>query len=158
MNFPAGGMEEPSFSLSHRDDYAFCAVIADPQVKTGVDLEKIEPREKHFLTDYFLPSEQLWVDSSPRNIRNLLTTLIWSAKESVLKALGVGLRWDTRQVEIGPPADSHFTSGEWHEIRVSTPSETHPWFAWWCQRDEYILTVSGFQYLETHIKLFEQNL
>lgn len=37
--------------------------------------------------------------------RDRLVARIWSAKEAVLEALGLGLRMDTRGIEIGDPID-----------------------------------------------------
>jgi len=96
-------------SLSHRAGSALCAV-AFSGAALGCDLEIIEPRSDGFVADYFAPEEQALVaDASPPD-RPRLVALLWSAKESALKALHVGLRLDTRYVivsfvDVGRPAE-----------------------------------------------------
>ena len=86
-----------TISLSHRDGRAICAV-AQLGVELGCDLEVIEPRSEAFLSDYFTAGEQALVARAPTADQTRLVTLLWSAKESTLKALKTGLRLDTRSV------------------------------------------------------------
>jgi hypothetical protein len=78
------------------------AVVAAPGVPFGADLETVEPRSPAFMEDFFLASERAWVGSHPESARAAAATLVWSVKESVLKALRTGLREDTRAVETLP--------------------------------------------------------
>ena len=65
----------------------------------GCDLELVEPRSDRFVADYLTAAEQqLVLGAGPE--RDLVANLIWSAKESALKVLRVGLRRDTRSVEV----------------------------------------------------------
>jgi 4'-phosphopantetheinyl transferase len=84
-------------SLSHCGGTAIAAV-APSGMAVGCDLETIEPRIAAFVTDYFTPEEQLLVQQAPASDRSALVNLLWSAKESALKALGQGLRLDTRSI------------------------------------------------------------
>jgi 4'-phosphopantetheinyl transferase len=68
----------------------------------GCDLEVIEPHSSAFITDYFTAEEQALIAKQPPSDRPLFPALLWSAKESVLKALRTGLRLDTRRVAIDP--------------------------------------------------------
>jgi 4'-phosphopantetheinyl transferase len=86
-------------SFSHRAGRAACAV-APAGARLGCDLEWVEPRSEDFLRDFFNPPEVDLVLSAPPDDRPLLANLVWSAKESALKALRVGLREDTRSVEV----------------------------------------------------------
>jgi 4'-phosphopantetheinyl transferase len=86
-----------SLSLSHRDGLAICAAASEG-VALGCDLELVEPRSDAFVADYFTAEEQEMMSGSPTAVRDLLVTLLWSAKESALKALRTGLRLDTRAV------------------------------------------------------------
>jgi len=102
-----------SVSLSHRAGKALC-VVGLSGASLGCDLELIEPRERSFVTDFFTASELELVDRASAGSRPLLATLLWSAKESALKALHVGLRLDTALLEVSlnraaPPQadDSH---------------------------------------------------
>jgi 4'-phosphopantetheinyl transferase len=51
--------------------------------------------------------------------RPLLVSLLWSVKESALKALRTGLRLGTRWVAVDPPAPAD--SGRWHALTVRHP-------------------------------------
>lgn len=86
-------------SLSHRDGTALCA-ISTSGVDLGCDLEIIEPRSEAFVADYFAPEEQVLVARASPLERIRLVALVWSAKESALKALREGLRLDTRSVIV----------------------------------------------------------
>jgi len=91
---------ETAISLSHRSGIGMCAV-APAGVSLGCDLETIEPHGDAFPADYFTAEEQALVAGAPTipdSLRSL--TLVWSAKESALKALGEGLRLDTRSVVL----------------------------------------------------------
>ena len=88
-----------SISLSHSAGIAACALGA-PGTILGCDLELIEPRTDTFIADYFTPEEQLQIRNASEADRCALVTLVWSAKESALKALGTGLRTDTRCVSV----------------------------------------------------------
>jgi len=90
-----------SISLTHSSSRAGCAV-ARGAAAIGCDIEKIEPRAATFSTDYLTEEEQVLVARSGAADRDCLLTLLWSAKESALKALQEGLRLDTRSVVVGP--------------------------------------------------------
>ncbi len=87
-----------AISLSHRDGAAAC-LVAPSGVALGCDLETIEPRSDAFVADFFTAEEQSSVARAGAG-RDLTTALIWSAKESALKALRDGLRRDTRSVVV----------------------------------------------------------
>lgn len=86
-----------TISISHRAGIAVCA-IAMGGAQLGCDLELIEPRDGSFAADYFTREEQELISRVPQEDQPRLVTLLWSAKESALKALRQGLRVDTRRV------------------------------------------------------------
>lgn len=88
-----------SISLSHSNGRAACA-LAPAGVSLGCDLESVEPRSDAFIADYFTDDERDTVARAPAQERTLTINLIWSAKESALKAMQVGLRNDTRSVSV----------------------------------------------------------
>lgn len=88
-----------AISISHRAQNAACA-IAPAMVALGCDLEVVEARSDAFVDDYFTDQEQKLIGSASPRERNLLLALLWSAKESALKALRTGLRMDTRSVSV----------------------------------------------------------
>jgi 4'-phosphopantetheinyl transferase len=90
---------EVTIGLSHRSGTAICAVSSSGGA-LGCDLEVVEARSDAFLADYFTPEEQALVSRAPASDRSWLVALLWSAKESALKALGEGLRLDTRSVIV----------------------------------------------------------
>lgn len=95
-----------SISLSHRAGQGFC-VVGLSGASLGCDLELIESREHSFVSDFFTASEQQLVDSAPAEQAPMLTTLLWSAKESALKALQVGLRLDTTSLDVSLDPEMH---------------------------------------------------
>src|SRR5579864_2436135 len=88
-----------TISLSHRAGIAMCA-LALPGAGIGCDLEVIEPRSSAFIADYFTAREQALVERTLLEERPLLVTLLWSAKESALKALHTGLRLNTSCMDV----------------------------------------------------------
>lgn len=85
-------------SLSHRAGHAvFLAAPAGAAL--GCELELVEPRNDAFVADYLTAPERAAVRAAAAADRPLLVALLWSAKESTLKALRTGLRLDTRWAE-----------------------------------------------------------
>jgi len=101
-----------TISLSHSNGTALCAV-APPGTDLGCDLEAIEPRSDAFVADYFTSDEQTLIAGALAADRFRLLALLWSAKESALKALHEGLRLDTRSVTVRLPEN----------VPASTPDE-----------------------------------
>ncbi|MBZ5654084.1 MAG: 4'-phosphopantetheinyl transferase superfamily protein [Acidobacteriia bacterium] len=95
----AGQPADIAISLSHRGGIAMCAVALS-SVALGCDLEVIEPRSASFAEDYFTAEEKEFVARARAGDRSRLLALLWSGKESALKALRVGLRLDTRSVVV----------------------------------------------------------
>lgn len=86
-------------SITHRAGLAAC-LVAPQEALAGCDMEHVEARSPSFVDDYFTPSERGLVTAAPAESKAEVVTLVWSAKESALKALRVGLRADTRDVEV----------------------------------------------------------
>ena len=143
-------------SLSHRAGQAICAV-APLGAALGCDLEVVEPRNHAFVADYFAPEEQDRVARAPEADRPRVATLIWSAKESALKALETGLRLDTRSVivsldeEVKPadvsedhegslPAGNASGGIEWQPCRVRDQAGRE-FQGWWRRTGHVLRTV-----------------
>jgi 4'-phosphopantetheinyl transferase len=119
-----------NISLSHRAGVAACAV-GMPGVSLGCDLEAVEPRSDAFVADYFTHKEQAFIASACTEDRALLINLLWSAKESALKALQEGLRLDTRCVAVSlVNAQRGREDGNWHPLRVVATSGA-VFAGWW---------------------------
>ncbi|MGD0363085.1 MAG: 4'-phosphopantetheinyl transferase superfamily protein [Bryobacteraceae bacterium] len=104
-------------SISHREGLAACAV-AGPHITPGCDLEIIEPRSAAFATDYFTAAEQEVAARGSAADRWRILALLWSAKESVLKALRIGLRLDTRCVVVDALGGLAACGDEWRPLRA----------------------------------------
>lgn len=130
-------LRDLAISLSHRDGVAVCAV-APTAAALGCDLERIEPRPAVFARDWFTPAEQTWVTAAPAAARAMVETFVWSAKESVAKALGEGWRLDARDVAIEPvPLDP----GGW--IRFGAAAGGRTFAGWGRSLGVWILAVAA---------------
>lgn len=128
-----------ALSLSHSRAAGFC-IIAPDGVEVGCDLETIEQRSPAFLADYFTDEERDLVGRTTGADRDRTVTLLWSAKESTLKALRCGLRSDTRAVNAAP-ADGVETHGEeWHRLCAGHISG-RTFYGWWRASRDLIRTV-----------------
>lgn len=148
-----------SISLSHRDRVALCAVAPCGGV-LGCDLEIVEPRSGAFVADYFTADEQALVEQASEADRFGLLALLWSGKESALKALGTGLRLDTRCVIVSPVATprsqrehaaelmkdsaraawSWSEANGWHPLRVRY-CEKQTLHGWWQYTGHFLRTL-----------------
>ena len=142
--FFRGAPADSSISLSHAAGVSLCAV-APLGGCIGCDLEIVEPRSDAFIGDYFTPREQALVDRATPRDRDALVTLLWSAKESALKALQEGLRLDTRCVEVDPGdfcsvMSSHSYHAEWRPLQVRY-SRTRLFYGWWRFEAPMVRTV-----------------
>jgi 4'-phosphopantetheinyl transferase len=125
-------------SLSHRNHRAIC-FVGRPAVALGCDLELVEPRTDAFLSDYFTAEEQALVAGQSVTDRPRLLGILWSAKESALKALHSGLRLDTRSV-IVDPIDLQFGFNGWRPLRVCYTGG-QIFHGWWHIADDMVRTV-----------------
>jgi 4'-phosphopantetheinyl transferase len=132
-NAPAG----VSISLSHRSGRAVCAVTQS-EVALGCDLEKIEPRSDAFVRDYFTADEQKIIAGSLPADRSRLAALLWSGKESALKALQTGLRLDTRCAVVGL-SDLSFGPHHWHPLEVCCVNCL--FLGWWQHANGFLRTM-----------------
>ncbi len=148
-----------AISISHRGGIAACAVGAS-NAMLGCDVEVVEPRSDAFVADYFTPEEQAMIQqaSASAPARFALIALIWSAKESALKALRTGLRSDTRSVsvtldgsclaameQVQPPAQENpplapHAPLTWRPLRVSY-GEKQAFDGWWSRRADLVRTM-----------------
>lgn len=126
--FLADAAANATISLSHRCGIALCAVSLSG-VNLGCDVELVEPRSPAFIGDYFAVEEQQALGKATVADRDRLTTLIWSGKESALKALHAGLRLDTRSV-IVRWKEAHPVPNGWVPLQVRHTDEI-VFDGWW---------------------------
>jgi 4'-phosphopantetheinyl transferase len=128
-----------ALSLSHSNGRAFCAASHDLR-RLGCDIELVESRSFSFIDTFFTARErQLVVDSGPAD-RDALVTMVWSAKESVLKALGTGLSVDTIDVEVKPRFGR--LSDGWQVADVVAKG-AEPFVCCWRRDGQFVLSVSA---------------
>lgn len=126
-----------ALSLSHSNNRALAAVM-QAATPLGCDLELVESRGPGFVETYFTTAECEAVERANPEDRDTLITVIWSAKESALKALRHGLRVDTRSVEVS--ADGEIATADWNSARVFA-SDEGTFGCWWRVDGSSILTV-----------------
>jgi 4'-phosphopantetheinyl transferase len=151
--FLAAGPAAVAISLSHCAGTAVCAVMPS-LAAVGCDLEMIESRSDGFFHDYFTTEEKAMVAGMPEADRPWLLTLLWSAKESALKALRVGLRADTRSVVVSltvpipgfgddeeyvanPPA---VHGSRWSPLRIDCEN-ARTFQGWWQRAGSFMYTA-----------------
>jgi 4'-phosphopantetheinyl transferase len=138
--FVAQRPAELSISLTHSSGTAACAVSASDSV-LGCDLETIAPRSNAFINDYFTEQEQTFVANAPVIDRPCLVNLIWSAKESALKALQEGLRLDTRSVIVTLLNWNSRLGNGWYPLRVRAGGG-QPFHGWYqCASHDLVRTL-----------------
>lgn len=103
----------PAFNVSHAGDHAWIALTqAHPGggEQVGVDIEWMDPAldrdtlrgmAEHCLT----PRERAWLESLPPQAWRHGFFTLWTAKEALLKALGVGIADHLQHVSVVPGAD-----------------------------------------------------
>jgi len=81
-------------SISHSNGWAMAALKPGGSSFLGADLEKTEPRHPAWYRDYFHRSELPEPDPSA-------ATRLWTIKEALMKALGLGLMADPLDIRAG---------------------------------------------------------
>jgi 4'-phosphopantetheinyl transferase len=132
--------EQPAgcgISLTDRAGCAVCLVAAGPAA-IGCDLELVEARSDAFARDYLTEPERDLV-SAAGPARDLAANLIWSAKESALKALRSGLRRDTRSVVVSV---ANLTAPEhaWSPLQIRAVDGV-TFTGWWRRSGSFVLTA-----------------
>lgn len=135
-------------SLSDRAGWAVCLVGPPGSARSGtlgIDLEIVEPRSDEFVADFFTSAEVEHVRGLPHlGQRHETANLIWSAKEAALKVQQVGLRADTRTVEV-QLGDGHRTDG-WAPMNVVAATGDLP--GWWRRDGVFLLTIACDEHRE----------
>ncbi|NJN84678.1 MAG: 4'-phosphopantetheinyl transferase superfamily protein [Caldilineaceae bacterium] len=151
-----------SLSISHANQRALCALhpsqSGNELSSVGADIEWIETRSERFIEDFFTADEIDCVRSATPALRDIYITAIWSAKESVLKAVRTGLRVDTRSVGIDLCLDSvrlDDLATRWQPLGIQIGAQlgqhvsgATSFSGWWrllnggSDRPEYVMTLA----------------
>ncbi len=139
-------------SLTDRAGWAVCLVGPEGELgggTLGVDLEAVEPRSRGFVADYLTAYEQEYVRSQGEHGSegwDVAANLLWSAKEAALKVLRVGLRADTRSVEVALGDD-----GAPRRLGATDRPGGHRWDrfpGWWRRDGVFLLTLASREFTE----------
>jgi len=134
----SGGVSPLRLSISHSGGRSIC-VVAPLTVLVGCDVETVAERGEMFSSDYFTRSEADLVREVRGDQRTLVETLLWSGKESALKALRDGLRRDTRDVIV--QMEPGWQTREWNPIAVSLADGSTDLFGWWRYSEGRVYTA-----------------
>ncbi|MGA1819956.1 MAG: beta-ketoacyl synthase N-terminal-like domain-containing protein [Thermoplasmatota archaeon] len=91
--------ERIEISISHSHRWAVCSVGSKVH---GVDIELAEHRDRSFVDEAFTETEARLISEKQKEYdvgENMMQTLFFSAKESYLKMMGLGLSVDLRSVQ-----------------------------------------------------------
>lgn len=146
-----------SLSISHSHDAAFCALLDKPGWSIGADLERVEKRPPNFSEEYFTSEELARLNELPAELRDPYITVVWSAKEAVVKALRSGLTVETKWVNCRVDLAQRM-SAEWSPFTVKLDSvylgefpelEGHFCMGWWLPWRDYFVTIAITSFLKT---------
>lgn len=129
-----------NLSISHRKHRALSA-ISPSSLHIGCDIEWIEPRSQAFVSDFFTPEECQNTFASGQFA--LMANLIWSAKESTLKAQRVGLSRDTKELCVKTPLPFPPNPQQWHPLSVTDLVHSTIYHGAFIQSGGFILTFSS---------------
>ncbi|SCB58863.1 4'-phosphopantetheinyl transferase [Rhizobium aethiopicum] len=121
--------DAPQFSLANADGLVAVAVASGCEC-VGIDCERADAEiEEAALEAYCSADERRWLDHLPMRERPRAAVALWALKESHLKALGVGLAEDPRNVtfswEDGTPvaAKGGTVDRRWHHRLIEGGSQ-----------------------------------
>jgi phosphopantetheinyl transferase len=110
-------------SISHRSEVGLAAAPDEGSARIGADVETVAPRDPALARQFFTRSEAELVAEGGRAADEIVAC-IWSAKEAVLKLLGVGLRVDTRHLAVELDGERlPGCSAEWRPLAVKVCGE-----------------------------------
>jgi 4'-phosphopantetheinyl transferase len=135
----AGVRAPVSLSLSHRSGHALCGLVTSGRI--GCDLELVEARSRTFVEDYFTSAEKASIGAAGEQGMSVAANALWSAKESVLKLLRLGLSVDSRSVEVIAGSGAVPTP-RWQRFDARSIESGSRYHGWWCRRGELILTLA----------------
>jgi phosphopantetheinyl transferase len=142
-------------SMSHSQGKVFCALSHENSVQFGVDVERIEPRARGMIQDFFTAGEIAAIVNFKGHEHLFWMNLIWSAKEAFLKAIGCGLRMDTRTMEVLPDRREFPMSG-WSSLRVHAPRITqNVWHVLFRREEGYVLSLCRRDSEDTDLQRWE---
>ena len=122
-------------TISHRSGAALCA-LSEAGSLVGCDLEWVEPRSRAFRLHFLTDEERSWLDGLSAAAGDEGANLLWSAKESAVKALRTGLDVDVRSLRVCATARD-----EGAELVVRPAGEVGPLRGFWGRHGPWVWTV-----------------
>lgn len=95
-------VEGISFNFSHTKEYALCGITRDAAIAIGVDLEA-KDRSANILglaQRFFHEAEYAYLEQAHKSKQQDIFIKLWTAKESFLKAQGIGLQGGLDRFQI----------------------------------------------------------
>lgn len=129
--------EVPAASLSHSGATVLCGVARNGAL--GVDVERIRPRSNwEGLTAFALhPRERKRINAMPETLRWAQFFRVWTLKEALGKALGIGLALPFDRIEISgadeiaeAPVDCGLCGTGWHLAALNLGADMAAAIAW----------------------------
>lgn len=107
------------FNLSHSEDMTVCAIHAHSPL--GIDIEKIQVKKNHgaLAKRFFTEKEYQALMQSDIKTHNAEFYFIWTAKEAIIKAAGLGIakNWQEFTVALSRPhQEINFANQTWQLI------------------------------------------
>ncbi len=115
-----------SFNLSHSGDYV---VLAADEFAVGVDIEYMGVVPEKVAQRCFTLEERNWM-CCQKDVTEAFYRL-WTGKESIMKATGLGFSMPPHTFSIMPPTDGL------HQIQNKN------WYMNWCFLDRHVLCLSS---------------
>ncbi|NYJ13211.1 4'-phosphopantetheinyl transferase [Rhizobium leguminosarum] len=143
------GRDTPQFSLANADGLVTVAVAWGCD-HVGIDCERIDVEiEEAAVASYCSRDEQRWLAELPAGDRAQAAVALWTLKESHLKALGVGLREDPRNMAFawkdGVPVMVGDGDRLWHHRLIESGSQHVVALAACCQSGLPAISTRLFQ-------------
>ena len=132
------------FSIAHAGDYV---ILATADTEVGVDIEKVAPYEEAVAARCFTSPEQEWMRQERRDDAFYR---LWTAKESVMKAAGLGFALPPETFSVlapilsaaaGPSALSGAPDAP--PSASAVPAAGRSWFLDWLVHDGHIICVAS---------------
>ncbi|MGD8278780.1 MAG: 4'-phosphopantetheinyl transferase superfamily protein [Gemmatimonadota bacterium] len=127
-------------SISHSAGTA-TAATADAGTALGCDIELIRALRRGTVERHFTVAERSLLEDIEPHDWAVRGTMIWTAKESALKALREGLRIDTCAVEVATSFDG--PAGAWRAASITHLPDGRVFHGWWRRLGDYILSVAA---------------
>lgn len=137
---PDGG---PSFNLSDTKDALVVAIGGADEL--GVDIETVERRTDHELVagHYFTPDEVAHIEAGGAEGKRRFLTL-WTRKEAVLKASGVGIMDDLKLLQVNHAVNTLHIGHEAFIALASPAYHLHTWSV----GDGHLLSLASAERME----------